>query len=326
MGICVLSSCSYGEEEKAIDAAKESEIVEINDAKKKAMSDVQESINSVITSAIDGANEDLSLTVNDAKNEIRTSAKTSVNQSFDEKIKDFEKELVKARITALIAALVGFISLIITIVSSILMKRSTNRNEIIETVIGSQRIRSLVVDLIENRLNEDIIPLIRDNTSRRVISNEVRRYFESQSEKQVNSGRIGQDNKPVESIMTKRPSLSEDGKSLPDHSRVELYAKDSPNTILSGVTSVYLQGISIYRLVLSSPDAQTAEISVCTDKEQVKSRVLKSSNDLLEPVCRVDRKRSNHNELSTVTITAGKAEKITSDTWKVVEPIIVELS
>lgn len=334
--LSVLSSCSlfkgkdYSEEEKAIVAAKDAAIAAINEAQTKAVSDAQESIRSVIANAVEGASEDISSTINDAKNEIQKSAEESVSQTLNEKLNVFNSDLAKAYRNANIAAIIALASLILSIVFFVLMLRRTNRNEVIETIEGSRRIKDLINAAIEDKYNLDVKPYIRQGANKNAVETEIRRYMESTAAKQFIAGLIANQDKNVKVAQSTIPGQVSDGRGVqePAHvqPKVELYAKDSPDNVLSGVTSTYQQGISIYRLVLASPDAQTAEISVCTDKEQVKSRILVSSNDLLEPVCRVDRKKSNPNELSNVTIQAGKAERISSDTWKVTEPINVELS
>ena len=334
--LCALSSCSlfkgkdYSEEEKAIVAAKDAAIAAINEAQTKAVSDAQESIRSVIANAVVGASEDISSTINDAKNEIQKSAEESVSQTLNEKLNIFKSDLAKAYRNANIAAIIALVSLVLAVVFFVLMLRRTNRNEVVETVVGSKRIKNLINAAIEDKYDRDIKPYLKQGTNRSIVEAEIRRYMENPSTKQFVSSLIANQDKNVKTAQSSNSSQVGEGRGEqePVHvqPKVELYAKDSPNYVLSGVTSAYQQGVSIYRLVLSSPDAQTAEISVCTDKEQVKSRILRSSNDLLEPVCRVDRKKSNPNELSNVTIQAGKAERMSSDTWKVTEQIYVELS
>ena len=334
--LCVLSSCSlfkgkdYSEEEKAIAVAKDNAIAAINEAQTKAVSDAQESIRSVIANAVEGAGEDISSTINNAKNEIQKSAEQSVSQTLNEKLNVFNSDLAKAYRNANIAAIIALVSLILGIVSFVLMMRRTNRKEVIGTVAGSKTIKKMINSAIEDNYNLDVKPYIRQGANKNVVETEIRRYMESPAAKQFIAGLIANQDKNVKVAQSINPGQVSEGRGVqePAHvqPKVELYAKDSPNDVLSGVTSTYQQGVSIYRLVLTSPDAQTAELSVCTDKEQVKSRILQSSNDLLIPVCQVNRKRSNPNELSNVTIQAGKAEKISSDTWKVIEQIYVELS
>lgn len=333
---CLFASCSlfkgrdFSEEEKAIAAAKDDAITAINDAKTVAVSDAQESIRSLIANAVEGASEDISSTINDAKNEIQASAERSVNKTLNEKLETFEGSLVKSHRNAIIAALIGLVSLILAIVFFFLMWKRTSRNEVIETIEGSRRIKDLISAAIEEKYNSDVRPYIRQGSNKSIVETEIRRYLESPAAKQLIVGLIASQEKnanvasgPNSGLTSESRGVQEPAQTLP---RVELYAKDSPDNVLSGVTTSYIQGKSIYRLILSAQDAQTAEISVCTDKEDVKSRILKSSNDLLEPVCKVDRKRSNPGDLSSVNIKPGKVERLSSDTWKVVEPITVELS
>ena len=331
----VLSSCSlfkgedFSEKKKEITATKDSAISAINDAQTKAVNDAQESIRSIIASAVEGASEDISSTINDAKNEIQKSAEESVSQTLNEKLNAFNSELAKAHRNAGIAAIIALVSLILGIVSFVLLIRWTKRDEIIKTIKGSWRIKEMINSAIDEKINDEDDPCIKQRTSKSIIENEIKRYLGSPAAKQFITSLIASQEKgqkDVQGLGVSRINeiigVQDTASSIP---RVEFYATDSPDDVLSGVTNTYQQGISIYRLIMDSSDAQVAEVSVCIDKEQVKSRILKSSNDLLEPVCRVDRKRINPGNLSSISIRPGKAERLSSDTWKVVEPITVEI-
>ncbi len=333
---CVLSSCSlfkgkdYSEEEKKIADAKEAAITAINDAKNAAVTDAQESIRSIIACAVEGASEDISSTINDAKNEIQASAEKSVNQTMNERLKVFEGDLAKAHRNGNIAAIIGLASLILAIVFFILMLRRTGRDEVIETVEGSKRIKNLINAAIEDKYDRDVKPYLKQGTNKNVVEAEIRRYMENPSTKQFIASLIANQDKNVKTPQSSNPGQVGDGRGVQEpvnvQPKVELYAKDSPNIELSEVTPSYVIGRSIYRLILASPDAQTAQITVCTDKEDVKNRILQSNNDLLEPVCRVVRKQIERDALSTISVRPGKAERLSSDRWKVTEPISVELS
>lgn len=333
---CVLSSCNlikgkdYSEEEKAIAEAKEAAIAAIGDAKDTAVSDAQESISSIIASAVEGASVDISTTINNAKNEIQAAAEKSVNQTMNERLKVFEGELSKAHRNGNIAAILGLASLILAIVFFVLMLRRTGRNEIIETIEGSRRIKDMMNAAIEDKFDRDVKPNLRQGFNKSVIEAEIRRFMESPATKQFIAGLIANQGQNMKAAQSTNSGQVGDGRGVQEtasvQTKVELYAKDSPSNVLSEVTSSYVIGRSIYRLILSSPDAQTAQITVCTDKEDVKNRILQSSNDLLEPVCRVDQKQSNRGDLSTIRVIPGKAERVSSDSWKVTEPINVELS
>ena len=333
---CFITSCSlfkgrdYSEEEKAITEAKNGALTAIDDAKTAAVSDAQESIRSLIANAVEGASEDISSTINDAKNEIQASAEKSVNQTLNEKLKTYEDDLAKSHRNAIIAGIIGLVSLILAIVFFVLLWRRTSRDEVIETIEGSRRIKDLISTTIEAKQDTAVRSYNRQGVDKNVIETEIRRYFESPAAKQFIAGLVANQEKGAKGVPNPNLGQTSESRGTQEFAqvppRVELYAKDSPDNVLLGVTSSYVQGKSIYRLILNSQDAQTAEISICTDKEDVKSRILKSSNDLLEPVCKVDRKRSNPGDLSSVSIRPGKAERLSSDSWKVVEPITVELS
>lgn len=260
---------------------------------------------------------------------------TSVNETVDTKLKRFDDDLDRANSIAQVAVIIGLVAVVFAIVSFLLLMRRTSRDSIVETVRESKRINRMVDEAIANKFDDDVKPSIKQGSNKFNVEAEVKKYLSNPqilryladliSESKITttdataSGQATGE-RQVEPIVTREPEPQ------PLHG-IELFAKDSPSTTLVGVTSSYTQGKSIYKLRLNTPESTIAEITICTEREEVKRRVLKSSNDLLEPVCVVDRKRNNPEDLSKINIKAGgKAEKLSSDSWKVTEPIIVELS
>lgn len=334
------SSCSlfkekdYTEEEKRIETAKNDALAAVDAAKTAAIQAAEEAISSATAKAVEGASADIAVAINEAKKDIQAAVETSVNEKVDDKLKKFDDDLASANSIARIAIIIGLAAVVLAIVFFILLMRRTSRDDIIETVQDSERIKKMVSRVVDSKIAMDVKPYLGQGGSKVNVEAEVKRYLGNPQTLRYLAGlisgqvRVNQDvtdphqttvTKPVETPVTRQS----EPQPIP---KVELFAKDSPNNILAGVTTSYMQGKSIYRLLLNSQEASTAEITICTDREEVKRRILKSSNDLLEPVCVVDRKRSNPEDLSTINIKAGKAEKLSADSWKVTEPIIVELS
>ena len=101
-----------------------------------------------------------------------------------------------------------------------------------------------------------------------------------------------------------------------------IYAKESNSMVLSNIQDTYQKGKSIYKLIMSEPNASTAEVSVCIEQEEVKQRILKFDSQYLEPICSVT--RSSNDPTQVVIKTTGTAERI-GEEWKVIRPIIVEI-
>lgn len=337
---CTLMSCDrfkekdYSEQERRIEEAKTAALKSIEDASATAITTAEQAISSATAKAVEGAGEDISAAINDAKKEIQSAVETSVSESVETKLKAFENELGKANKFAAIAALIALGAILLAVVFFILLLRRSSRDSVIETVEGSRRIERKIEDAIRDHANSEVRPQVKSGFSRSDVEAEVRRYVNSPAFKQYFTGLYSVHERQVKEVpgtQTREvPTTTDMPTGQPQApapaARFELYAKDSPDTRLTGVSPAYQQGKSIYRLVLSSQDSQTAEIGICTDRDEVKRRILKSSNDLLEPICKVERKKNNPEELSMISIKPGNAEKISSDTWRITEPIIVELS
>ena len=305
--ILAFSSCGpskedYTEEGKRIKEAKNDALDAIGNAKTAAIQAAKDSISSATAKAVEGVIDD-------------------INEKVDDKL----KKLDDASAHTQLAIIIGLAAVVLAIVFYILLMRRTRRDDIIETVQDSERIKKMVTKVVDSKISMNVNSYSGQGGNKVNVETEVKRYLENPQTLQHLADLI-QDvlikataAKPAETAITRQPE--------PQHSpKVELFAKDSSNNILTRVTTSYMQGKSIYRLLLNSQDASTAEITIYTDREEVKRRILKSSNELLEPVCVVDRKRRNPEDLSTINIKAGKAEKLSDDSWKVTEPIIVELS
>lgn len=337
---CALMSCDrfkekdYSEQERRIEEAKTAALKSIEDASTTAITTAEQAITSATAKAVEGAGEDISAAINDAKKEIQSAVETSVSESVDTKLKAFQDELNKANKFAGISALIAIGAILLAIVFFILLLRRTSHESVINHVVESRTVQRKVEEIARDYSNSEMRPQVKNGISKTDVEAEVRRYVSSPAFKQYFTGLYSIHERPAKEVpgtLTKDvPSTTEmpagQSQAPAPVARFELYAKDSPDTRLTGVSPVYQQGKSIYRLVLSSQDSQTAEIGICTDREEVKRRILKSSNDLLEPICKVERKKNNPEELSMISIKPGKAEKISGDTWRITEPIIVELS
>lgn len=341
VAFCVLSSCDrfkakdYAEKERKIEAAKNAALKSIQDERTASIAIAKEAISTATAKAVESAGEDISGVINEAKKGIQSAVETSVSKSVETKLKAFESELGKANKFAAIVLLIAIGEILLAVVFVIILLRRTSRDSVIEIVGGSRRIGRIIEETVRNQMGNDSRPQVRSSISKADIETEVRKYVDGPTFKQYLVGLCPNCDRPDKAVQGTQPlgesptnvKPTDQPQSIIPQSKIELFAKDSPNSTLTGVTSAYMQGKSIYKLLLNSQESSTAEITICADREEVKRRILKSSNDLLEPVCVVDRKRSNPEELSAINIIkAGKAEKLSCDSWKVTEPIIIELS
>lgn len=102
----------------------------------------------------------------------------------------------------------------------------------------------------------------------------------------------------------------------------QIFAKESNSMVLSNLQSTYQKGKSLYKLTMIDANANSADITLCIDQDEVKQRVIKFDNQYLEPICSVMRTSSEPNEV--IIKSTGFAER-NGDEWKVIKPIIVEI-
>lgn len=336
---CALISCDrfkekdYSEQERRIEEAKTVALKSIEDASAKAITTAEQAISSATAKAVEGAGADISAAINDAKKEIQSAVETSVSESVETKLKAFENELGKANKFAAISVLIALGAIILAIVFFIILLKRSSHESVVNHIVDSRSVESKIEKVIRDYSATESRQQVKSGISKVDVENEIRRFVNTPAFRQFIVGLL-----PVQNAQgnDNQGQLNNDGASSDKaHSqpqsknsvtKVELYAKDSPEMLLTGVTSAYQQGKSIYRLVLASSDSQNAEISICADKDEVKRRILKSSNDLLEPVCKVERKKNNPEDLTTINAKPGKAEKVSGDVWRITEQITVELS
>ncbi len=323
-----------------INAAKIDALNEIKDASTKAISTAENEISSATKESIASASEDLNSAIKEAEKFIASSVATEINKTVAEdkqKTDQRIREMAKLQFAVLILSL---LALGASIASIVMLRRRTSRDAIIEEVLHSKRVKLFIEEISEeinsNRLKEIKTQVQSSTRSINNVDSEIRKALESPYWKNYFSGLLklrespsGDKDNTISSIQqnpdktgnqaeqksVERPSTATN---VP---KVELFARDTPSLELTGVSSSYQPGKSIFRLVLNSNEASTAHIEICSDK-QVLQRIIQSDQELIEPVCKIV---SKVNKPSDIKWTAGRAEKVDADTWKVCEQVIVEL-
>lgn len=247
-----------------------------------------------------------------------------------------EKEIAKLQFAVPILSL---LALGASIASIVMLRRRTSRDAIIEEVLHSKRVR-VFIEKISEEINsnslKEIKTQVQSSTRSINVDSEIRKALESPLWKNYFSGLLklrespsGYKDNTLSSIQQKpdktegqaEQKSAEKPNTVANVPRVELFARDTPSLELTGVSSSYQPGKSIFKLVLNSNESSTANIEICSDKPEVLLRIIQSDQDLIEPVCKI---ASKVNKPSDIKWTAGKAEKVDADTWKVCEQVIVE--
>lgn len=330
-----LGKKDYSKELEAINNAKVEAVDAIQSAKTEAVSSARSEISQTITKAMEGANNDLASAINSAKDEIKSSVQESVNKAMESQLKNLTSEVAEAKrlsgITGLIA-LVAILFAIGAIIYAILVSKELRKTEegsllrdsVVRIVKDSDRIQSYFSSLAQPSANKSLtksdVELI---VSKALANKQVVATAPQKTGETLRTGQEGSKTPKVGYINEQPAEPQSPTPAEPVNTKIELFAKDSSSDVLSGVQSTFQQGKSIYKLILASKDERYADLTLYLD-QNVQRRILNASDDFLTPVCKVERKSSDPQSVTVSSM--GKAERISGDTWKVVNPISVVLS
>jgi len=339
---CILSSCNmlsknmFEKEIAEINAAKNTALNDINAASAKAISTAENKISSATKESIASASEDLNSAIKEAEKSIAASVETEIKKTVAEDRQKTDQRIGEIAKTQFAVLILSLLALGASIASIIMLLRRTSREAILAEVLNSKRVKNLISDEISTSISKEVKPQVQYVTRSGNIDNEIKKALESPYWKNYISGMLqlrespnsvkdnphsgSQQNPENQESLAGQKSV-EKPSIAPFVPKVELYARDTPDHEFRGVSSSYQPGKSIFKLILNSAESCTANIEICTDKPEVLQRIIQSDQDLIEPVCKI---ASKVNKPSDIKWTAGKAEKVDADTWKVCEQVIVE--
>ena len=339
-GVCSCDKLSQKNEDAQlakIEQAKIDAIESINVARHNAIENASEAINQKITSVLEGATDDISTELKSAKEAISIEVQAST-QKINENVKQLDTRISNATFIGLGALVLSILALVIAVFFS---RKSTHR---IEDIIEEKQatLKKRIEIEIPQIVNEEMMKILRNQNSvsskmsmpsadiEKVIASPeyigliTQRVMErlpedlSASASKTN-GDVGKANTKASDDLTTTPKNTK-----PVVPVVELYARDSRSDDLPEVTANYLIGKTVYRLILSSPDAGVAEMDLCVDKEDAKRRIVLLGEELLSPICRVTRNVTNPTDVTVKE--RGKAERIENGGWRVVKNIVVDFN
>ena len=314
-----IASRMSDEQIKSIENAKETAIDDINSTKDHVVKAASSEINKYIATRLDSAASDISNVMSAAKEELSSQVKNSTDNINN------TVSVIEARNQ--LALMIGCCAFILAVITFIITIRTSNKlrgclDKIHQINKMNDFYKDNIYDINKN-LNSNKLSSMRSLT-RNDVQKEIDYYFRTPGVLQTITNsvieKIGQE-KQGEKIDTPTASSNDITNSV-----IELYARDSSNNDdLTDITTKYLPGKTVYRLILSSTDANEAEIDLCLDKEDAKQRILEMGEDLLNPICKVVR-----NDVSPTVVTVkgkGKAVKIEQNgVWHVVKQIYVEFN
>lgn len=336
---CILSSCNMLSKNMA-----EKDIAEINEAKTNALNEIKEAstiaistaeneISSATKKSIASASEDLNSSIKEAEKSIASSVVSEVNDKISADLAETQEKIREVSKIQFVILILSIIALGAAIVAIVLLLQRTSHNAIMTEVTDSKTFKNLMstVDNLKGK------PQVQTSSRSIDFEREVKKILATPEMKHYFDGllTLRETNRAVKDDLTidtqqgqnkityQASSPNAPQPNTPTYvSKVELYARDSRNLELTDVTTFYQPGKSIFKLILNSSEAPTANIEICTDKQEVLQRILQSDQDLIEPVCKVVSKVSKP---TNIKWTAGRAEQVEADTWKVCEQVVVEI-
>ena len=320
-----IASRMSDEQIRSIENAKVTAIEDINAAKDDVVKAASFKINKNIATLLDSATIDISNAMTAAKEEISSQVKKSTDEINN------TVSVLEARNN--LSLLIGCCAFILAVITFIITIRSNKKlRECLEKVDDVNKMNDYFknnIDSINQSLENNKLSSMRALTKSEV-QREIDYYFRNSGVLQTISNRVIEIMSPASNSLIKDvPSVKNNDAS---NSKLELYARDSSNNRdssnkdnLTDITSDYLPGKTVYRLILSTQEANEAEIDLCLDRDDARQRILEMGEDLLNPICNVVR-----NNVSPTVVNVkekGKAVKIEQNGgWHVVKQIYVEFN
>lgn len=311
-------------EQEAVQRIKNAAEIEIENAKGK--------LNLVIADIISKADTNLTQKYQTVENAMDQKAE-AIEHDLGGRIQGIENRITKSYIVGGIGTIIGLIGLIIAILA---YKKETNI-DIIKCLIAKEvtqntNILSCIRNVIGTTNNRQQQSPISSTITQQQVKREIECYLYSKKFKDYLERLLReQDSNSVqpcvleEDLSANMPKPIVQSISQPLNvvkTSYELYAKESNSMQLSSIQNSYQKGKSIYKLILTDLNSNTAQISLCVEQEDAKERILAYDNQYLEPICLVSRLSSQPTNVEVKSV--GTAEKI-GEEWKVNKQIIVEI-
>lgn len=300
----IFSSCSLMDlQQKSIDSINKATNEAINKIYQEAALLSANQADSIINSVSQRINSLLDKSISD------------INIRTEQKIQDHKKKTLLLSCLCICLCLAGIAISIISMYEVHKTRDEINKQAlegIIKKILKEEKAKECQLEygLIENKkLEEKIRSIISEDEIIGSIASKI-----AQKSEKPKTGEI-----PVHE--QKECKIKKDND---ESNPLELFARDSLSSILSDVYPSHQKGKTLYKLTLEDQNSNNAVLDLCDDKEDVIGRLLRFNDEDLEAICVVKR-MSLHPEKVRV-IKKGRAERVSSQEWKVVEKMEIELS
>lgn len=313
LSILLLTSCSSFGIKEQLDEATSQAIEKVKKVQEEQVSEAEKQISEIITKQLGQANESIEKTIESAK----TTIQKEVEKNIDLKIKKIEDDIKYSALLGLIGIVFGIIGLGTAIYCI--------RTKITKDYVRGKLHHTIYEDLdFENRIKT------LSKGGEKIVSSQLsltRRDVEKIVQDYLNKNGVNQSNLKngvldcvSSSANERKDSNVEDVRN--QNQSYELFAANSSTMQLSDIQTSFQRGLSVYRLKLSSPDSNTAELTLCVEQADVKQRILINDSQFLSPICDVRKSTATPNSIHVKE--QGMAMK-DGDGWKVIRKILVEI-
>ncbi len=319
-----LASCTAIDNVK-ISAAEQNNIERIKEASSKAINEIkgasaeaQKHLNESIIDAVGYGKANIDSLVKSATKGLEESIKKSIDD-FNEKTNSIQSDIKNIKQISGVAIALALVSLFFS--SFNIFKQRRIRYTIIDVVTDNKRINTKIEAIVEEYLK---VKGIVDAPSTRVIINQLQDSQEfnllvkRMTDKYTTCKAPKLINEEVAAPLQKSNSTVSQNKQ-----KITLFARDSRSGVLDELCNSYKSGKTIYKITVDSMESTTAELDLCTDKEEVVERILKVfTNDDLEAICNIRQIAADPTQI--IVIKKGKVKKCSNGEWTVVEKIEIE--
>ena len=324
----LLSGCDsisfLNNDKKQIETETAAAIDKIKKAAQDATEEAEHKISSSATSKLGEASKEIEAAIQMAQVTISENVSKEANEQISARLKDTKKQIDNSMEVARLALLLSLVAIGLGVVVIVILfdtrkkcREFNIRRIIYDSLDDDEQIKGRVKQLIDSR---NSVAQLRPSLSRNDVERILDEFICSKKFEDILHQHIA--TSPVPKTDVSYASKVDNTERTVAKVTYLIYAKESNSMVLSNIQDTYQKGKSIYKLIMSEPNASTAEVSVCIEQEEVKQRILKFDSQYLEPICSVT--RSSNDPTQVVIKTTGTAERI-GEEWKVIRPIIVEI-
>lgn len=316
---CSLLPDKESEDNEAIAAAEQKAKNNISVFTDQEIIRAKTELRNTVSSAINKVDTTLIEKLQQVESSLNTKAE-EMGKELNSKISMIEGSIDKAKAIGFMGIAIGLIGIIIATVACQKRPRTninTVKNIILEEINSNDLIRTEIRNIIDGQKSSSRSQITAQSDS---VEHIIETYLRSEKFKNI-----------IQKYINKNTYVSPDAKNETETNKraetvyktvCQFFAKESNTMILSNIQDTYQKGKSIFKLTLLEPNATTAEVSICVEKEEVKQRILKYDSQYIEPICTVI--RSSYEPTEVVIKSTGVAER-NGDDWQVIKPITVEL-